>query len=171
LYLRWSIDETPVFKELAATGQREKNPVWAAVRTQPAAFGVAILVALLGIGSYSLMNTYTMGYGVTALGFDEMQLLTAATIGGLLQFVTVPAFGWLATRIGSARVVALGDIGTLLIAFPIYWLLGSATFAVLVALMVVGGILPTASWAALGGTMQELFRGRHAYSALSVAYA
>ncbi|SDS55784.1 MFS transporter [Agrococcus carbonis] len=171
LYLRWSIDETPVFKELAERGERAKNPVWAAIRTQPAAFGVAILVALLGIGSYSLMNTYTMGYGVTALGFDEMQLLTAATIGGLLQFVTVPLFGVLATRIGSARVVALGALGTLLIAFPIYWLLGSATFAVLVALMIIGGILPTASWAALGGTMQELFRGRHAYSALSVAYA
>ncbi|GEK81629.1 MFS transporter [Agrococcus baldri] len=171
LYLRWSIDETPVFKALAATGQRERNPVWAAIRTQPAAFGVAILVALLGIGSYSLMNTYTMGYGVATLGFDEMQLLLAATIGGLLQFVTVPFFGWLATRIGSARVVALGALGTLLIAFPVYWLLGSATFAVLVTLMIVGGILPTASWAALGGTMQELFRGRHAYSALSVAYA
>lgn len=171
LYLRWSIDETPVFQRLQATGRRESNPVWAAIRTQPAAFGVAILVALLGIGSYSLMNTYTMGYGVTALGFDEMQLLTAATIGGLLQFVTVPGFGWLATRIGSARVVALGALGTLLIAFPIYWLLGEASFAVLVALMIVGGILPTASWGALGGTMQELFRGRHAYSALSVAYA
>lgn len=171
LYLRWSIDETPVFRELAARGDRERNPVWAAIRTQPTAFGVAILVALLGIGSYSLMNTYTMGYGVQSLGFDEMQLLTAATIGGLLQFVTVPLFGALATRIGSARVVALGAVGTLLIAFPIYWLLGSATFAVLVALMVVGGIMPTASWAALGGTMQELFRGRHAYSALSVAYA
>jgi len=171
LYLRWSVDETPVFKAIAARGERERNPVWAAIRTQPAAFGVAILVALLGIGSYSLMNTYTMGYGVAQLGYDEMQLLTAATIGGLLQFVTVPFFGWLATRIGSARVVALGAVGTLLIAFPIYWLLGSATFAVLVVLMVVGGILPTASWAALGGTMQELFRGRHAYSALSVAYA
>lgn len=171
LYLRWSVDETPVFKAIAARGDRERNPVWAAIRTQPAAFGVAILVALLGIGSYSLMNTYTMGYGVAQLGYDEMQLLTAATIGGLLQFVTVPFFGWLATRIGSARVVALGAIGTLLIAFPVYWLLGSATFAVLVVLMVVGGVLPTASWAALGGTMQELFRGRHAYSALSVAYA
>lgn len=171
LYLRWSVDETPVFKAIAARGDRERNPVWAAIRTQPAAFGVAILVALLGIGSYSLMNTYTMGYGVAQLGYDEMQLLTAATIGGLLQFVTVPFFGWLATRMGSARVVALGAIGTLLIAFPVYWLLGSATFAVLVVLMVVGGVLPTASWAALGGTMQELFRGRHAYSALSVAYA
>ncbi|WP_413320450.1 MFS transporter [Agrococcus sp. 1P02AA] len=171
LYLRWSIDETPVFKELQASGARERNPVWAAIRTQPAAFGVAILVALLGIGSYSLMNTYTMGYGVASLGFDEMQLLAAATIGGLLQFVTVPGFGWLATRIGSARVVALGALGTLLIAFPIYLLLSDATFGVLVTLMIVGGILPTASWAALGGTMQELFQGRHAYSALSVAYA
>lgn len=171
LYLRASVDETPVFKALEQRGERERVPALAAITSQPAAFGVAILTALLGIGSYSLMNTYTMDYGAEALGFDPMQLLLAATIGGLLQFVTVPAFGALATRIGSPTVVAIGAIGTLLIAFPMYWLLSSATFGFLVTMMIVGGILPTASWAALGGTMGELFRGRHAYSALSIAYA
>src|SRR5690606_2039850 len=38
LYLRWSIDETPVFKALASAGRRERMPVLAAIRTQPAAF-------------------------------------------------------------------------------------------------------------------------------------
>lgn len=171
LYLRWSVDETPVFRRVVAAGARERVPAIAAIATQPAAFVVAVLTALLGIGSYSLMNTYTMDYGARELGFDPMQLLLAATIGGLLQFVTVPFFGWLATRIGSPIVVALGALGTLLITFPMYLLLSEATFAVLVTMMIVGGILPTASWAALGGTMAELFRGRHAYSALAIAYA
>ncbi|GAA2172847.1 MFS transporter [Agrococcus versicolor] len=171
LYLRASVDETPVFRALEARGERERRPALAAIASQPAAFGVAILTALLGIGSYSLMNTYTMDYGAESLGFDPMQLLLAATLGGLLQFITVPGFGWLATRIGSPTVVAIGAIGTLAIAFPMYWLLSSATFGFLVTMMLVGGVLPTASWAALGGTMGELFRGRHAYSALSMAYA
>ena len=49
---------------------------------------------------------------------------------------------------GALKGSLMTMLVTLLIAFPIYWLLGSATFAVLVVLMVVGGILPTASWAA-----------------------
>lgn len=171
LYLRWSISETPVFTHVVAEDRRERLPVLAMFRDSPAALVVAVGAALLGIGSYGLMNTYTMNYGSESLGFSYTDLLTAATIGALLQLVTVPFFGWLATRIGSATVVAWGAVGTLVIAFPIYALLPSATFGVLVALMVVGGILPTMSWAALGGLMNDLFPDRIRYSALSFAYA
>ncbi len=171
LYLRWSIDETPVFARVVAQGRRERVPVLAMFRESPVALVVAVGAALLGIGSYGLMNTYTMNYGAGVLGYAYTDLLTAATIGALLQLVTVPFFGWLATRVGSAAVVAWGALGTLVIAFPIYALLPSATFGVLVALMVVGGILPTMSWAALGGLMNDLFPDSIRYSALSFAYA
>lgn len=176
LYLRWSISETAVFRQLDAQGLRPRFPLGAVWRAQPTAMIVAVGAALLGIGSYALMNTYTINYGSTpiesgGLGFSYLSLLTATTIGGLLQLVTIPLFGWWATRIGSARVVAIGAAATLVIAFPIYLLLTQANFGVLVALMVVGGILPTLSWAALGGLMHDLFDARYAYSALSFAYA
>ena len=65
----------------------------------------------------------------------------------------------------------IGAIGTLLVAFPIYFLLQSASFGVLVGMMIIGGILPTMSWAALGGLLSELFDGRFRYAAISFAYA
>ncbi len=37
--------------------------------------------------------------------------------------------------------------------------------------MIIGGILPTLSWAGLGGLMSDLFPSRNRYSALSVAYS
>ena len=138
---------------------------------RPGAMAIAIGAALLGIGSYSLMNTYTINYGTAELGFSFQDLLIATTIGGLLQLVTIPLFGRWATRIGSARVVAWGALGTLLIAFPMYYLLQFATFPILVATMIIGGILPTMSWAALGGLMNDLFPDHFRYSALSFAYA
>nr|WP_231562952.1 MFS transporter [Microbacterium mangrovi] len=171
LYLRWSIDETPVFTRLVAEKRRDKVPFLEVFRGAPAEFIVAVGAALLGIGSYSLMNTYTMNYGADHLHYDYTQLLTATTIGALVQFVTIPLFGAWANRIGSAKVVMWGALGTLLIAFPMYWLLPSASFGVLVGMMVVGGILPTASWAALGGLMNDLFPDHFRYSALSIAYA
>lgn len=171
LYLRLAIDETPVFKALVATDRRERVPVLSAFRKYPVAILVAIGAALLGIGSYSLMNTYTIGYGVGVLGFSYPDLALATLIGSLLQLVTIPLFGSLANRIGPARVVAIGALGTLLIAFPMYFLLQFATFPILVATMIVGGILPTMAWAGLGGLMANIFGGSVRYSALAIAYA
>lgn len=171
LYLRWSITETPVFESVVAERRRDRVPFLALFQQRPVAVGVAIGAALLGIGSYSLMNTYTVNYGVSQLGFSFQDLLVATTIGGLLQLVTVPLFGVWATRIGSARVVLWGALGTLVIAFPMYYLLQYATFPILVGTMIVGGILPTMSWAALGGLMNDLFPDHVRYSALSISYA
>ena len=171
LYLRVAIDETPLFKNLVATDKRERIPVLAVFRKHPVAILVAIGAALLGIGSYSLMNTYTISYGVTALGFSYQDLFVATTIGSLLQLVTIPAFGLLANRIGSARVVIIGALGTALIAFPMYYLLQFATFPILVGTMIIGGILPTLAWAGLGGLMADIFGGPVRYSALAISYA
>lgn len=171
LYLRVAIDETPVFKSIVATDRRERIPVLSAFRKYPVAIVVAIGAALLGIGSYSLMNTYTIGYGVSVLGFSYPDLALATLIGSLLQLVTIPLFGVLANRIGSARSVAIGAAGTLVIAFPMYFLLQFATFPILVATMIIGGILPTLAWAGLGGLMADIFGGPVRYSALSIAYA
>lgn len=171
LYLRWSISETPVFAGLVAEGRRDRIPFVTMFAQRPAAMFIAIGAALLGIGSYSLMNTYTITYGVQQLGFDYNQLFIATTVGGLLQLITIPLFGAWATRIGSARVVLWGAVGTLLITFPMYFLLQSATFPILVGTMIVGGILPTMAWAALGGLMNDLFPDHFRYSALSFAYA
>ncbi|MEV8215276.1 MFS transporter [Leifsonia sp. NPDC077715] len=171
LYLRWSIDETPVFRKLLETGTRDRFPVVDVFRKAPTGFIIGIGAAILGIGSYSLMNTYMVDYGTAVLGFKYQDLLVATTIGGLLQLITIPLFGAWAARIGSAKVVAYGAIGTLIVAFPMYFLLQYANFGILVGSMIIGGILPTLSWAALGGLMSDLFPSDVRYSGLSVAYS
>jgi MFS family permease len=171
LYLRLAITETPVFEEVVKQQRRPKVPFFALLGQQPFAVFIAVCVALLGIGSYSLMNTYTINYGVVQLGFEYYELLIATTIGGLLQLITIPLFGRWAVRIGSTSVVAWGALGTLLVAFPIYYFLQFADFGVLVAMMLIGGTLPTMSWAALGGVYSELFDERYRYSALGFAYS
>ncbi|MDJ0335501.1 MFS transporter [Salinibacterium sp. G-O1] len=171
LYLRLAINETPVFTQLVVEKKRERIPVLAAFRKYPVAILVAVGAAMLGIGSYSLMNTYTIGYGISVLGFSYPDLALATLIGSLLQLVTIPLFGVLANHIGPARVVVIGAIGTLLIAFPMYFLLQFATFQILVGTMIIGGILPTLAWAGLGGLMANIFGGPVRYSAMSIAYA
>ncbi len=170
VYLRWNLPESPEFEAMKAAGTTTKIPLAAIVRHAPLAFLVAIGAALLGHGSYTVMNTYTLNYGAGVLGYDYMQMTLALTIGGVVQLVAIPLFGVWADRIGSARVVAWGAAGTLIAAFPMYWLIQDGSFALLIGIMVIGGILPTAAWAGLGGTMETLFDARVRLTALAMAY-
>ncbi len=167
LYLRLAIDETPVFR----TAQKVRVPLLSVLRSQPIAVVVATASAVLGIGSYFLMVSYTQAYGTERLGLAQETVLNAALIGSLLQLATIPAFGWLAMKIGSARVVAGGALGTALIAFPLYWVISIADAPLYVAAILLGGILPTASWAALGGLMADLFEPSTSFTALSFSYS
>lgn len=167
LYLRLAIDETPVFR----TAQKVRVPLLSVLRSQPIAVIVATASAVLGIGSYFLMVSYTQAYGTERLGLAQETVLNAALIGSLLQLATIPAFGWLAMKIGSARVVAGGALGTALISFPLYWVISIADAPLYVAAILLGGILPTASWAALGGLMADLFEPSTSFTALSFSYS
>ena len=167
LYLRLAIDETPVFR----TTKKVRVPLVSVLRSQPVAVAVATASAVLGIGSYFLMVSYTQAYGTERLGLSQETVLNAALIGSLLQLATIPAFGWLAMKIGSAKVVAGGAIGTALIAFPLYWVISIADAPLYVAAILLGGILPTASWAALGGLMADLFEPSTSFTALSFSYS
>ncbi|MER1996838.1 MAG: MFS transporter [Arthrobacter sp.] len=171
LYLRLAIDETPVFKDVAQHHQVARVPVLEVLRSQPAAVVIAMAAALLGIGSYFLMTTYTQAYGVGVLGLSESTVLNAALVGSILQLATIPAFGWLATKIGSAKVVAGGAAATAMISFPLYFLISIADQPLYILTILIGGIAPTAAWAALGGLMADLFPARTGYTAMSLAYS
>lgn len=171
IYLRLAIDETPIFREATRIQAIKRVPFLEVISSQPVAIVVATASAVLGIGSYFLMTTYTQAYGTDTLGLSQATVLNAALVGSILQLVTIPSFGLLAMRIGSAKVVAGGALGTMLIAFPLYWVISIATEPMYIAAIILGGILPTASWAALGGLMADIFTPATAFTALSFAYS
>ncbi|WP_341395210.1 MFS transporter [Arthrobacter sp. G119Y2] len=171
LYLRFAIEETPVFKDVAEHQAVPRVPVLEVLTTQRLPVLVAAAASLLGIGSYFLMTTYTQAYGTQQLGLSDTTVLNAALVGSVLQLATIPAFGWLATRIGSARMVAAGAAATLLISFPLYWVISTADQTTYILAILLGGIAPTAAWAALGGLMADLFPARTGFTALSLAYS
>ena len=171
LYLRFAIEETPVFKDVADHQAVPRVPIVEVLTTQRLYILVAASASLLGIGSYFLMTTYTQSYGTKQLGLSDATVLNAALVGSVLQLATIPAFGWLATKIGSARMVAAGAAATLLISFPLYWIISTADQTTYILAILLGGIAPTAAWAALGGLMADLFPARTGFTALSLAYS
>ncbi len=129
LWMRLKLSESPVFTAMRAAGERAANPLRAAF-SYPGNIR-RMLVALFGIAAGLTVIWYTAMF--TVLSFlqgtchveeTEAQLIVGAgAIGGLFWFVL---FGRLSDRVGRKRPIVIGYAATLLLLFPLFWLMGAA---------------------------------------------
>ena len=129
LWMRVKLSESPVFKAMRAAGETEANPVKAAF-TYPGNLK-RMFVAMIGIAAGLTVIWYTSMFSVlsflqTTMRVEETtaQLLSGAgALMGLFWFVY---FGRLSDRIGRKKPIVIGYVLTLILLFPIFWLISAA---------------------------------------------
>ncbi|MFD0847261.1 MFS transporter [Sphingosinicella xenopeptidilytica] len=129
LWMRVKLSESPVFQAMKAAGKTAKNPFRESF-TYPGN-GRRLFLALFGIAAgltviwFTAMFT-TLGFLQNAMHVEEsvaQMIVGAAAVMGLGWFVL---FGWLSDRIGRKRLIVTGYVLTLLLMFPLYWVMGYA---------------------------------------------
>jgi len=129
LWMRVKLSESPVFLAMKAAGKTSRNPLRESF-TYPGN-GRRLVLALFGIAAgltviwFTAMFT-TLGFLQSAMHVEESVaqiIVGAAALMGLGWFVL---FGQLSDRIGRKRLIVAGYALTLLLLFPLYWLIGSA---------------------------------------------
>jgi MFS family permease len=123
IYLRLSLQETPIFAELRAQGRTSRTPIRETlfdIRNLKtiliATFGVTAGQAVMGITS----NVYANQYMQAVLKID---LNRASTISAVALLLSVPVYissGWLSDRIGRRRLMLGGMISAIIFYVPIY---------------------------------------------------
>lgn len=129
LWMRLKLSESPVFTAMRAAGERAANPLRAAF-SYPGNVR-RMLVALFGIAAGLTVIWYTAMFtvlsflqGTAHVAETEAQLIVGAgAIGGLFWFIL---FGRLSDRVGRKRPIVIGYAATLLLLFPLFWLMGAA---------------------------------------------
>ncbi|MFT4246287.1 MAG: MFS transporter [Micrococcaceae bacterium] len=169
VYIRTQLSETTEFLEAQATANNKRVKFSEIYKQHTIPFIQAILIGILPIGSYFLISTYSMSYGTSVLKLSEQSLLIAAFWGAAIQFVTVPLFGYYASKYSPKAVMLAGAISTIAIAFPMYWLMKSATLATMTICMVAGGIFPTLCWATLGSMLYHKFDVSIRFTAITMS--
>lgn len=171
LYFRARVAETPVFSELkesAVTGGRA--PVVEVIRRQPR----RLLLAMAANGPFVaisyLIQVFVLSYVTTTLGVPKGVGLTANVIASALSIVATPLFGALSDRVGR-KPVWFGGAGFLAVfAFPMFWLLGTRTPALIVIAVSLGLAVGIASmYAAQASLFAELFEARFRLSGIALA--
>ncbi|MFC3581386.1 MFS transporter [Sphingomonas hylomeconis] len=129
LYMRLKLSESPVFKSMKAAGETAKNPFTESF-TYPGNLK-RLFVALFGIAAGLTVIWYTAMFTVLSFLQTTMRVQeTAAQLivgvgaaSGLFWFVF---FGRLSDRIGRKTPIVLGYVATLVLLFPLFWVMGSA---------------------------------------------
>ena len=128
LWMRLKLSESPVFRAMKDSGETARNPFVESF-TFPGNLK-RIFVALFGISAGLTVIWYTAMFSVLVfLGTMRVDDTAAQIISGVgaasgLGFFVL--FGWLSDRIGRKTPIVVGYAATLVLLFPIYWMLGSA---------------------------------------------
>ncbi|MBF4552088.1 MFS transporter [Pseudoclavibacter sp. RFBJ3] len=170
LYIRLKVEESPVFKELAAAGEQVKVPVLELFRKSGLRLLVAVAAAMLGVGGFYMMTTFVVSYGTNVLEVDRQVMVNATLIAAVLQIGVTIFAGRLAERFGPGRMTVVGGLTTGIAAFPLFWLIDTESPIAITAAVSIGIALITLSYAVTGALLAELFPPRLRYSGVSLGY-
>ena len=168
LYVRLTIEETPVFAAALQRQERVKVPLLVVFRDHSRTLAVGTLVSLATFVIFYLMTVFALSWGTSALGFTREEFLRIQLVGVACFAVTIPISAALAER-GRRRVLigatlAIAAFG--LVMAPLF-LMGT-TGAVLT--LAVGLGLMGLTYGPLGTFLSELFPTAIRYTGSSLTF-
>lgn len=170
LYLRFKVEESPVFKELQSKNEVVKVPILSAIRHTGGRMVLGGMAALLGGSGFFIVTTFIISYGTQELGYDRQAMLSATLWGALVQIAVIIIAGRVADKVGAWKVCATGGLISALLAFPVFMLVDSGNmFLATIGIMVGMGAL-TIPYGPIGSLLSGLFPAKYRYSAMAVSY-
>lgn len=175
LWVRLSVDESPVFKEALAKAEArkaeqkaEQPPVLAVLRHHWRDILVAMGARMAENISYYVITTFVLAYCVEHLKIEKQMALNAVLIGSAVQFCLIPLFGALSDRVGRKPVYIAGAVGVGIWIWAFFGLLDTKSFPALVAAITIGLVFHSAMYAPQAAFFSELFATRMRYSGASI---
>ncbi|MGW2962532.1 MFS transporter [Streptomyces sp. NPDC001220] len=175
LWVRLSVDESPVFREALArsearrsAGAPEQPPLVSVLRHHWRDVLVAMGARMAENISYYVITAFILVYATTSADVSKQTALNAVLIGSAVHFAVIPAWGALSDRVGRRPVYLLGAAGIGLWMFPFFALVDTGRFGYLVLAVTVGLVLHGAMYAPQAAFFSEMFATRMRYSGASV---
>jgi metabolite-proton symporter len=173
LWIRLSVEESPVFKEAqarAATEPADSMPIMQVLRRYPREVLTAMGARFAENVSYYIFTIVITTYVTTQLKLSSSFALGAVLIGAAVHIAAIPIWGALSDRFGRRPVYLFGAVGVGIWAFAFFALLDTRNFALTAIAVVVGLVLHGAMYGPQAAFLSELFGTTVRYSGVSIGY-
>jgi metabolite-proton symporter len=169
LYVRLTITETPVFREVLDRGQQLKVPVLAVFRDYTKALVQGISVSLATFVLFYLMTVFALSWGTSALGYSRGKFLLMQLFDISFFALMIPLSALMAER-GRRRVMLGVTVGIGIFGFVLAPMFVAGTTGA-VLMMAVGLTLMGLTYGPLGTVISELFPTAVRYTGSSLAFS
>ena len=170
-YVRKNVAESPVFERLKETQQLSKRPVFEAITHNTRSFLVSAGLKVSENAWVYILTVFIVLYATNFLKLPRQMILDAFLYAAVVEFITIPIFGYLSDKIGRRPFYFFGSLFTIAFVFPLFWLIDSKSVAIITATVIVAlsfghGTMfgPQAAY------FPELFGARVRYSGASMGF-
>ncbi|HCI80378.1 MAG TPA: MFS transporter, partial [Ktedonobacter sp.] len=172
LYIRLSVMETPLFKQVKEQGREATAPILDAFRHSTPEILLSAGARFVEQAPFYLFTTFVVTYAIDQkLGFSKTFILNAITVAAVVELFTIPLFGYLSDRVGRRLWYLIGCVLMAAFAFP-YFLLMNSKVGALFLLAVVASVALFHAWVygPQAALIAERFGTRSRYSGASLGY-
>jgi MFS family permease len=183
LYVRFKLEETPVFVRAMAGGRKLKRPLAAVFRNHLKELTLGTFIMLATYGLFYLMTTWVLSYaigkrelgflGIGYRSFLMLQLLSVLFFAGM-----IPVAGFLADRHGRRKVLLWVTAAIILFGFSFNFFLdprimgtgNGANLGLMLLFLCIGMALMGLTFGPMSAVLPELFPTNVRYTGSGVAY-
>jgi MFS family permease len=177
VYIRLSLQETPIFQDIKARGQTATNPWREAFLSKNIKYVLIASVVVLGQGCVWYSGQFWALYFLQTV--KKIDVLTSSYIVGVGLLIATPTlifWGWLSDKIGRKPIILGGMLLAALTYYPLYTALGNYAdpaninypMAILIIAVLVNYVGMT--YGPIAAFLAEFFPGRIRYTSVSVPY-
>lgn len=174
LYVRFRLEETPVFKKAVESGKKAKMPLTEVFRTswRPLILGTFIMVSCYTL--FYLVTTWVLSYGIAknGLAIPYLDFLKLQLISIFAFIISIPLAGRLADTRG--RKSTLIAVSLVMIAFgftfPQFLSPGSASEGSVLVFLTVGMFIMGLIFGPMSAVLPELFPTNVRYTGSGISY-
>jgi MFS transporter, MHS family, proline/betaine transporter len=167
-YIRRYVDEAGEFT--AAGAATDRAPVKEVFRDQKARMLIA-MGALAVSTAISYLITYMPTFAVKELKLPASTGFASTLVTGIVLTFLTPVIGHLSDRFGRVRIMVVFGVAILALMYPSFaFLVANPSFAVILAVMFLIGVLKAGYFAPLPAMMSELFPVTSRATGMAVSY-
>lgn len=170
LYLRFGIEETPIFKSLENRGGVVKAPIVEALTKYRREILITIGTTWAGSATFYIIFVYMPTYLSSETDIQFSTALNINTISMIILMIASPFMGALSDRVGRKPVLAVGCLGIVILSYPLFVLISKGNVLYVLGAQAIFAIKLAMVFAPFGTTLVELFPTRVRLSAMSLGY-
>lgn len=171
MYIRLNLAETPVFQQLKSRDEVVTVPILEILTRYRRPFFVAIGLKISEIAYYSIAGVFVISYVTGQLGLPRDLIINAVLVSSAVALLSIPAFGWLADRLGRKTLFLASCVFSIAFAFPLFRLLDTKDPAIITLAVVIAINLGQMVGFSIGAPWySELFPARLRYSGVSLGF-